>query len=261
MRGEARAFGWALGMFALSLSADAQEVDVVGTVRGQDVTVDSQALELAERYAGVPCKIVRSKIREALVQNVLVREGLAPSEEELIQTLERHLPGRTAIERELRDAQRQQTALREALLQSEVDPTRDHEIWQQLAAEFMNYEGWVRYRTRMKDQPEPTPLPSRMSREDWLKATHGLRPMVLEELFQRWVTGTWARENGLGAGSNGGTEAEGLRAAPWDEEWQLRFWTMELVRTPVTIAGRFRCDQLNAADLISRQMSWPDAKE
>lgn len=261
MRGAARALGWALGMSALSLSANAQEVDVVGTVHGQDVTADSKALELAEGYAGVPCRIVRSKIREALVQHVLVREGLVPSEEEVTQTLERHLPGREALERHLREAQRQQTALREALLRSEVDPTRDREIWQQLAAEFMTYEGWVRYRTRMKGQPEPTPLPARMSREDWLKATHGLRSMVFEEVFQRWVTGTWARENGLGAGSNGGTEGEGLLSAPWDEEWQLRFWTMELARTPVTIAGRFRCDQLKAADLISRQISWPDAKE
>lgn len=207
------------------------------------------------------CKIVTARVRDTLVRQVLRRAGRLPSEGELTQSLERHLPTPEVLERRFETANREQNDLAEALVRSEVDPTRDHEIWQASVSQYMNYEKWVAYRTQMKGrQPSPARLPVKVSRTELLVAARGLRPLVLEERFQSWVQTEWAFENPERADSTsttGGVCGRGA-ASQWTESLQLRFWQTELKTTPVTIAPAWRCPQIVPMDLLARTLKWPD---
>jgi hypothetical protein len=257
-----------LGALALLVAPDEYKKDdplIVAEVGGERVEVDeSFGRDVPGTSVYAPqtaCKIVSARVRDTLVRQILRRAGRLPPEEEITQSLERHLPDREVLERRFETANREQNDLADALIRSEVDPTRDHEIWQGSVSEYMTYEKWVAYRTQMKGrQPSLAPFPAKVSRADLLTAARGLRPLVLEEKFQAWVQTEWAYENPEKTNSTstaGGVSGRGV-PSPWTESLQLRFWRLELERTPVSIAPAWQCPKIVPTDLLARKPKWPD---
>lgn len=207
------------------------------------------------------CRIVTARVREALVRRVLRRIGRLPSEEEISQSLQHHLPAPEEFEKQFGSLNREQNDLEDALLQSEVNPTRDNDIWQALAAKYMSYEKWVEYRTRLRGRhPSAMRLPLKVSRAELLEAARGLRALVVEEVFQLWLQTEWVRANPEEEPSTstaGSLSGPGVSSS-WTESLQLRFWHTELDRTPVIIAPEWKCSKIEPADVIAPKAQWPD---
>jgi hypothetical protein len=254
-----------LGALVLLVAPGEYDPRVVAEVGGESVEVDeSFGPDVPGTSAYAPqtgCKIVTARVRETLVRQILRRAGRLPSDEEITQSLERQLPSPEVFERRFEMANREQKALADALIRSEVDSTRDYEIWQKSVSEYMSYDKWVAYRTQMKGrQPSLARLPAKVSREGLLAAARGLRPLVVEEKFQAWVQTEWAYENPEKADSSStasGVSGRGV-PSPWTESLQLRFWRLELERTPVTISPAWRCPKIVPMDLLARKPNWPD---
>ncbi len=251
-------------LVALMLSAapDTSESPVrIAEVGGEVVYADA-------RFAGVlpgtkyfspvvGCRLVTTQVREVLVERVLRRLGVLPSEEEITKRLEGHLPSAERLARSFGAANRANGALAEALRRSLVDPTRDLEIWRELVSPYMTHDQWVKYRTTVKESEADIPtLPSEVSREAVLKAASGLRSMVREEIFQTWVRTRW-RVSDLT--SDAGEMKEGERG--WNEQLQLAFWEAELSRTSVRIAPEWKCGPLTPRDLIVPVVTWPKVEK
>lgn len=208
------------------------------------------------------CKLVVARVREALVRRVLRQVKRLPSDEEISRSLQGHLPSPEALEKHYASLKSTQDALEDALNRSESDPTRDHEIWQTSVSQYMSYEKWVEYRTRLRGQHRGVPFPAKVSSAELLESARGLRGLVVEESFQRWLQADWARQNpGEAAPAEEGRVPTPDDGRSSSASLQLRFWRLELIATAVTILPEWHCSQVQPADLIAPQVQWPEVSK